>query len=68
MEEARGPGNAKTTWGRHFLVKALEPPPTTFQIRYVFTQKGCVFSTLVLKNFPAVVLVGHELFPALNKI
>jgi len=51
------------------LVKALgTPPPPAFQIRYVFIQKGYVFSTLLLKKFPALLLVGCGPFLALKGI
>jgi len=63
-----GPGILKTTQGRFFWLRLLvPPPPTAFQIRYVFVQKKYAFSMLLLKKFLAVLLVGCEPFPALKK-
>ena len=56
----RGSQEFKNYPGLIFFIKALAtpPPPPTFQTRYVFIQKWYVFPTLLLKKFPAVLLVG----------
>ena len=57
---ARGSQEFKNYPGSIFFVKALATPPPTFQTRYVFIQKWYVFPTLLLKKFPAVLLVGRK--------